>query len=111
MLKSKIKVLFCSVLINAGLNPVENHKATKTAFNVGPSSVRQRNAIQMAFRWWAEYCPLLVVFGSSLSLSTKKRTENYSVIDETPSDKTFWICACLTLSSSARRLSNLKEHI
>ena len=27
------------------LDPLENHKATKPAFNVGPSSARQRNAI------------------------------------------------------------------
>ena len=32
-------------LINTGLVPMENHKAIKPAFNVGPSSARQRNAI------------------------------------------------------------------
>ena len=41
-------------------------KATKPAFNVGPSSARQQNAIPMAFRWQANDCPLIVVFGSSL---------------------------------------------
>ena len=30
---------------NTGPDPLKNHKATKLAFNVGPSSVRQRNAI------------------------------------------------------------------
>ena len=32
-------------LINTGPDIPKNHKATKPAFNVGPSSVRQRNAI------------------------------------------------------------------
>ena len=32
-------------LSNTGSDPLKNHKATKPAFNVGPSSVRQRNAI------------------------------------------------------------------
>ena len=32
-------------LINAGPDPLKNHKATKPAFNVGPPSARQRNAI------------------------------------------------------------------
>ena len=32
-------------LINTGLGPMENRKATKAAFNVGPPSARQRNAI------------------------------------------------------------------
>ena len=31
--------------INTGLDLMENHKATKAAFNVGPPSARQRNAI------------------------------------------------------------------
>ena len=30
---------------NTGPNPMNNLKATKSAFNVGPSSARQRNAI------------------------------------------------------------------
>ena len=36
-------------------DPLNNHKATKPAFNVGPSYARQRNAIPMAFRWRADY--------------------------------------------------------
>ena len=32
-------------LSNTGLGPLKNHKATKPVFNVGPSLVRQRNAI------------------------------------------------------------------
>ena len=43
-----------------GPDPMKNHKATKPAFNVGPSSVRQRNGISMALRWWVDNSPLLV---------------------------------------------------
>ena len=32
-------------LSNTGPGPLKNHKATKPAFNVGPSSARLRNAI------------------------------------------------------------------
>ena len=32
-------------LNNTGPDPLQFHKATKPAFNVGPSSARQRNAI------------------------------------------------------------------
>ena len=49
----------------------ENHKAAELAFNVGPSSARQRNAIYMAFRWRADDGPLLVLFGSSFPISKK----------------------------------------
>ena len=34
---------------NTGLDPLKNHKATKPAFNVGPSSALQQNAIPLAF--------------------------------------------------------------
>ena len=57
----------------------KNHKATKPAFNGGPLT-RQQNAILKAFRWWADGGPFLVAFRSSLS---------------TPSDKMFWIRACM----------------
>ena len=35
-------------LSNTGLAPLQNLKTTKPVFNVGPSLVRQQNAIQMA---------------------------------------------------------------
>ena len=35
-------------LCNTSPDPLKNHKATKPAFNVGPSLARQRNAISMA---------------------------------------------------------------
>ena len=52
--------------------PLKNHKATKAAFNVGPSLARQQNAIKMVFRWRTDDGPFIVVFGSSLPSSTKK---------------------------------------
>ena len=30
---------------NTGVDPLKNHKATKPAFNIGPSSARKQNAI------------------------------------------------------------------
>ena len=41
-------------LSNTGQDPLKNHKATKPAFNVGPSLARQRNAILMVFCWRAD---------------------------------------------------------
>ena len=57
----------------------KNHIATKPAFN-GEPLTRQQNAISKAFRWWADGGPFLVAFRSSLT---------------TPSDKMFWIRACM----------------
>ena len=51
-------------LSNTGPDPLENHNANKPVFNVGQSSDRQQNAILMAFRWWSNDGPLLVLFGS-----------------------------------------------
>ena len=49
---------------NTGPDPLKNHKVTKPTFNVGPSSARQRNA---------DVGPLMVIIGSSLPSSTKKK--------------------------------------
>ena len=57
----------------------KNHKATKPAFNGGPLTCQQ-NTISKEFRWWADGGPFLVAFRSSLT---------------TPSDKMFWIRACM----------------
>ena len=47
-------------------------KNTKPAFDVVvPSSAHQQNAIWMAFPWWVDDGPLLMVFGSSLPSPTK----------------------------------------
>ena len=41
-----LKVLkIIGLLSNTGQDPLKNHKATKPAFNVGPSSGHQRNAV------------------------------------------------------------------
>ena len=69
--------------------PPKNHIATNLVFNVGQKLTRQQNDIEMAFCWRADDGPLIVVFGSYLPSSTKKRSQSRS-----PSDKTSWIRAC-----------------
>ena len=56
-LKNQKNIGFLSI---TGSDPQKNHKATKPAFNVGPSSARQQSAIYMAFCWWADDGPILV---------------------------------------------------
>ena len=67
-----------------GTDPLksQNYQDTNVASSVGSSSARQRNAIQMAFRWRANYGALLMVFGSSHQLTK---------IELDPSYKTYWI--------------------
>ena len=91
-----------------------SNTATKPAFNVGPSSARQRNAIQMAFRWRTDNGPLIVVFGDAISTlkktpqtnkkktnknkqtkKQKKKKKTQSKFCFTPSEKPFWIRACI----------------
>ena len=85
-------------LKKTGQDPLKNHKATKPAFNVGPSSARQRNAILMALSLRADDCPLDPV-SSTVTLKKKqkkkneKKTKNKHYQIWTPSDKTFWIHA------------------
>ena len=59
-------------LSNTGPDPLKNHKAAKPAFNVETSPAGQQNAISMAFRWWVDDGPVLVVFGTALLSSAKK---------------------------------------
>ena len=59
---------------NFGPYPLKNHKATKPACNVWPTSARQRNAIQMAFRWRVDDGQILGVFGSIHSLTKKTQS-------------------------------------
>ena len=80
-------------LNNSGHDQLENHKATKSAFNVWQSSAHQRNAISMAFCWRADNGPLIVVIGSSFSPSAKKKKKKRCQ-SWTPSDKIFSIRAC-----------------
>ena len=53
---------------NTGLDRLKNHKATKPAFNHGWANIGTP-----AKRHWNDDCPLMLVFGSFLSLSTKKK--------------------------------------
>ena len=53
-------------------------QSCQSAFNVGPSSARLRNAIYMAFRWNVDDGPLIVVivwFGSSLPSKNTRQTD------------------------------------
>ena len=54
LLKNHINIWFLS---NTSEDPLKNHKATKPAFDVGPSSASQRKAIEMVFRWRADDGP------------------------------------------------------
>ena len=65
-LKNGINIWFLS---NPGPDPLKNHKATKSAFHVGPLSV---------FCWGVDGGPLIVVFGSSF-LKKQKNKEGVSV--------------------------------
>ena len=47
-------------LCSTGQDNPNNQKATKPAFNVGPSSASQQNAIKMAFCWRVDVGPLIV---------------------------------------------------
>ena len=62
-------------ICNTCPDPHINHKATKTAFKVGPPSAGalQRNAISIAFRWRADDGQLLVVFGPHQLKNTHKK--------------------------------------
>ena len=82
--KSQKYRVFCK----SGPDPLKNHKATKPAFNVGPSSAHQQNAISMAFHWpiYSGIGPFIVVlddglfiavFGSAIPSSAKKNVINF----------------------------------
>ena len=53
-------------LSNTGPDPLEDHKATKPGFNVGPTSTRINSNHLTAFHWRADFGPRLVVYLSSL---------------------------------------------
>ena len=74
------------VLSNADPDLLKNNKATKPALMLGHH--------RPAFRWWADDGTLLVVFGSSLPLSSHQlKQPKLSELD--PSEKNFWIRACV----------------
>ena len=93
-------------LTNTSPDPLKNHIATKPAANVGPSSTRHRNAILMAFRWWANDGPLLVVFGSSLPSSLKKKHQSW-----TPCGKIFWIRTCIHIVWKQKMVQSKKSDL
>ena len=68
-------------LCNSDPDPLKNHKVTKPAFNVGPTSACQRNAIKITFhwrgRWWPNYSG---TFGSSMP-SKKEEKKALSNLD------------------------------
>ena len=59
-------------LSNTGPDPLKYHKATKQAFNIGPSS---GTLVKTPFRWRARDGPLIVVIGSSFHASIKKQNK------------------------------------
>ena len=69
-LKNLKNIVFLS---NIGPDLLKNLKATKPAFNVGPSSACQRNAILMVFRWRADDAFSGMYLDSFLPLSTYKK--------------------------------------
>ena len=64
---------YIGFLCNTGPDPLKNNKATKPAFNIGPSSTRQQNT-KMVFRWRADDGPIKAVFGAFILPSTKKKS-------------------------------------
>ena len=53
----------------------------KPSFNVGSSLARQRNAILMAFCWWADDGLFLALFGSSIPHQLKFKKKTLSNLD------------------------------
>ena len=77
------------LLCNTGPVPLINKKATKPAFNVGPSSAH-------AFRWLVDDGPFIVVFESFTPPPPPPPiNENKAFSNLDPSAKTSWIRACL----------------
>ena len=78
---------------NTGPDPLENHKPTTPAGNVGPSFARQQNGASLARWWWHTFSS--VALGYSLSSSTKETNPRCQCWFGLPSEKkTFWISAC-----------------
>ena len=81
-------------LSNTSLDPLKNHKAAKPAFNVGPSSARQRNAfngVSLVGRWWSAYSQWHWILSPLLPLWTINKNNNKkkscNTCSWTPSDK------------------------
>ena len=76
------------VLSNNGPPPEKSH-SYQSSIQCWAKSTHQQNDIKMAFCWRADDGLLIVLFGSYLRSSTKKRSQSRS-----PSDKISWIRAC-----------------
>ena len=95
-------------LSNTGPFPLKITKLPIQHSMLGHHRPRQRNAIQMAFCWRAVKGPLIVVFGSILSSSNyKKERKKKHCQSWTPSDKTFWIRACIRFATGT--LANIVD--
>ena len=96
--KSQKNIRFLS---NTGPDPLKSHKATKSAFNVGPTSARQRNAISI--KWRIDGGPMMAQLQWYLDLLSshkkqekgKKRCQSSTLLLPTE---------CNTDSVSVRRL-------
>ena len=75
-------------LSNTGPDPLKNHKATKLAFNVWPSS------------WWPTYCGICIL----TPIINKAKTKQNKRQSWTPSDITFWIRAWYILPCRSKKL-------
>ena len=64
-LKNDKNIVFLS---NTGSNPLTKHKATKPAFTAGPSSARQRNAIDPFQGFKFQFVSLIIIFWGSKHL-------------------------------------------
>ena len=62
---------------------------------------------ELWFRWRVDVGPLMVVIGSSLPSSTKKKTNKKTLPKSDPSGKVFWIRAKCTNSSEPSLRSDL----
>ena len=80
-----------------GRDPLKNHKATKPAFIFGPPSAPSETPL----KWRFADGQFIVIFGSSIPTSTKKNKNKKKTRYRfwTPSDKTFWIRAKVTISN------------
>ena len=77
-------------LSNTGPDPLKILKATKPAFQcwaiIGLPTKPHFNGVSLVGPWWPIYSHIWVLYPST------KKKKRYQIW--TPSDKTFWICAC-----------------
>ena len=87
-------------LSNTGPEPLKNHKATKPAFNVGPPSAHQRNAIYMAISGWlmmARFYCFLDPLSPHTKKKKKKKNEKETCHSWVSSGNIFWMRECYAM--------------